>query len=275
MSMSEEIPPEDPDPEAASTVSLRRPRYLALLGVLYLLIGYNLFHAYTAHYLPEAVLAANQEDSRTKVVIPERIELHSGPELMKMLQGGGYVLYMRHFQTDHSKWHEDPIKYQHGELPFEKFFECKYQRPLTDWGRERAKAVGDLVRRFQVPIAKVTVSPYCRVREGAELMMGREPDEITRDLVYRGGNLTHEEMGKKLLPFLGRKPPKGSNDLVMAHRTNMDDVGRMSEGEMWVIEPQGGEAFAVVGKIKDSEWFESLVDERFLGAAEHRGGLHR
>lgn len=226
---------------------------------------------------PRTILGpkATNRVEQKQFVVPVESTLMSGQPLLEALQGGGYVLYARHFHTDHSRWHKDPIKDQHGTLTLEDFLTCQNQRELTDYGRRRARRVGELMRQAKVPVGKIYASPYCRVSEGLEIMMGRKPDELRVDLIYRGGKWTREKMSKALLKYLGEKPAPGTNLLVMAHRPQMDDIARIREGEIFVFEPLGGERFNLVARIHDSEWFEALVDPAFLGLSAHRGGDHR
>lgn len=287
----------DPDTQEVATATAPlgtvaipiRQYYLLmmLLAVLMGAVGHSYYRMNTQLVLPDTpqnrqilgmILHKQAQDEVTpkkKVVIPEKQELTSGEDLLAKLRAGGYVFYWRHFQSDHSKWHSDPIKPQHGELPLEAFFDCSKQRPLSEWGKQRARHVGEIVRDLGIPIGKIRSSPYCRVVNGVKLMFLREPDELHRELIYRGGNYTQEIMSKNLLEHLGRKPEPGTNDVITAHRPQMDDIGTIREGEMWVFEPLGGERFNLVGMIKDNEWFESRADMQFLGAAGHKGGSYR
>lgn len=271
--MSDDQPTEPLPP--ANTVTLSRTKYVALMTMLVALFAFNILQAYSSYSIALPLLDDSHRQPKEKIVVPERIDLATGAELLEMLKRGGYVLYTRHFQTDHSKWHKDPIRHEHGERTLESYLDCDQQRRLTEWGRTRARHVGKILRDYQVPIGKVYSSPYCRARQGVEALLGRKPDVLDKQLVYRGGSFTFEKMARAILPYLGRKPAPGTNDLVMAHRPQMDEIGRIGEGEMWVFEPLGGTRFALVGKIRDHEWFESLVDLNFLGLARKKGGLFK
>lgn len=81
---------------------------------------------------------AEPPKERPKVLLPENQALLAGKALVHELKKGGYVLYFRHFHTDHTRWHEDPIKPKHGEMAVKHFLaSCDRQRPLTDFGRRR------------------------------------------------------------------------------------------------------------------------------------------
>jgi phosphohistidine phosphatase SixA len=201
-----------------------------------------------------------------KLLLPEAEAILTGKDLLEKLRHGGYILYFRHFHTDHTRWHEDPIKPHHAEMTVADFrATCDQQRPLTEFGRRRAKDVGELLRGLKIPIGKVLASPYCRVVESAQLLAGRAPDSTPYGLVHRGGKLTYEMMAANVRPFLGEKPSPGTNTLIVAHRPQMDDIRFIEEGECFVLEPLGDGKFNLVATIYDSDWFEAQRNIDYLG----------
>jgi phosphohistidine phosphatase SixA len=201
-----------------------------------------------------------------KLLLPQERTLLSGMVLRDELRAGGYVLYFRHFHTDHTKWHEDPIKPKHGEMSVQAFREsCDQQRPLSAFGRRRAADVGKLMRKQGIPVGRVLSSPYCRAVESATLLAGREPDETPYGLVHRGGSLTYEMMATNIRPYLGTTPAPGTNTLLVAHRPQMDEVGFIEEGQAFVLKPLGNGQFNLVGMIYDSDWYEAAFDLDYLG----------
>ncbi len=201
-----------------------------------------------------------------KLLAAQETRLRSGPVLRDELQRGGYIIYFRHFHTDHTKWHEDPIKAKHGEMSVREFREsCDQQRPLTPFGRRRAADVGRLMKKQGVPIGQVLASPYCRAVESATLLAGREPDQTPYELVHRGGTLTYEMMAANIRSYLGTPPAPGTNTLLVAHRPQMDDMAFIEEGQAFVLEPLGNGQFNLVAKIYDSDWFEADLDIDYLG----------
>ena len=197
---------------------------------------------------------------------PEARTLLSGMVLRDELRRGGYILYFRHFHTDHTKWHEDPIKPKHGEMTVQAFREtCDQQRPLTAFGRRRAADVGALMKKQGIPIGKVLSSPYCRAVESVTLLAGREPDKTPYELVHRGGTLTYEMMATNIRPHLGAIPAPGTNTLLVAHRPQMDEAGFIEEGQVFVLEPLGNGRFNLAAMIYDSDWYEAEFNLDYLG----------
>src|SRR5687768_6133501 len=68
------------------------------------------------------------------------------------LRKGGYVLYVRHFQTDPSQDDTDPLHLEN----------TAAQRHLTDSGRAQAAAFGEALRKLGVPVGSVVCSQFQR-----------------------------------------------------------------------------------------------------------------
>lgn len=234
----------------------------------------------TACEAPVAVTKPRPEKATTPVhgaegrpIRPDKIDILTGRALSSELKKGGYILYFRHFQSDHRVWHEDPIKPKHAEMTVQQIAgSCEQQRPLSEYGRKRAEDVGVAMRKLGVPIGSVFCSPYCRVIESARLVAGRPPDATLYDLLHRGGRHTAEMQNRNLRPYLGQIPASGTNTVLMAHRPQMDAIKFIEEGECFVFRPKGGERFDLVGTIYDSEWLEALVSVDYLGAKAMQPG---
>ena len=208
-----------------------------------------------------------------KLLLPEHKAMLTGQALLDALKQGGYILYFRHFHTDHTKWHDDPIKPRHAQMTVRDFLQsCDQQRPLTDFGRRRARDVGRLLKKHAIPVGKVLSSPYCRAVESATLLAGHAPDDTPYALVHRGGDLTYEMMAKNVRPLLGAVPDSGTNTLLVGHRPQMDDIRFIEEGECYVLKPLGDGKFDLVGTIYDSDWYEAEVDPAYLGLRGQQPG---
>lgn len=79
------------------------------------------------------------------------------------LRGGGWVLMMRHAQT------EPGI----GDPPGFRLDRCETQRNLSEAGRRQARAAGEALRAAGIVPAMVRSSAWCRCRDTAELAFGR------------------------------------------------------------------------------------------------------
>ena len=79
------------------------------------------------------------------------------------MRKGGYVLYIRHTSTDFSRDDSKSTSFE----------DCANQRPLTDKGRDEARAMAGHLKRLGIPIDRVYASPFCRTVETAMLAFGK------------------------------------------------------------------------------------------------------
>lgn len=203
---------------------------------------------------------------KVAVVEPtETVKTH-GSDLLSQLKAGGLILYVRHFHTDHRKWEVDPLGPRHLSLGVEDFLSCEQQRRLAPYGRHMAERFGVALRDLGVPVGKIYSSPYCRCTEGVRLAFRREPDELQKKLIYRKGGFTRDMMTRHLLPMLAEPPARGTNTVIMAHRPQMDDLGRIPEGGVYLFRPRPGGGYDHVGRVEPEEWELARKDPELLGA---------
>ena len=170
-----------------------------------------------------------------------------GPELLAALRAGGYILYVRHADTDHRQ-NDDRMT---------SFEDCANQRNLTDRGRDHARAVGLAIRALGIPIGAVLASPLCRTMETATLAFGpAQPAMATRE----GGPLPPGSPGRfpALRALLSTPVPPGANTVIVAHAYPYYTIvgGQyLSEGEADVVRPRGGD-FEVVARVGLRQWRE-------------------
>lgn len=170
-----------------------------------------------------------------------------GPELLAALRAGGYILYFRHADTDHSQNDERMTSVE----------DCTTQRNLTDRGRDHARALGEVIRTLGIPIGAVLASPLCRTVETATLAFGRaEKAPAARE----GGPLPPGSPGRfpALRALLSNPVAPGANTVIVAHAyPYFSLVGGqfLTEGEADVVRPRGGD-FEVVARVGLRQWRE-------------------
>ena len=197
--------------------------------------------------------AANSRVENIKYVVPrETVYLH-GDALLQRLKTGGLVVYFRHFATDHRQVPSDETASRHHDITAEELMRtCDIQRPLSDYGKLQAKSVHEGILKNNIPIGRVLSSPYCRTVEGAEIAFGKKP--VThRDLIYAAGKFSVESMSRHINSLLGEQPEAG-NTIIMAHKTQMNDLSKIAEGEAYVFEPLGDSSYNLIGRIRPEEW---------------------
>src|SRR5262245_14528912 len=89
-------------------------------------------------------------------------ETLTGPELLRALQQGGFVIYFRHTGTDHEQKDITPID----------FNRCAAQRNLSEAGRRQARDIGEVFAALRIRFGQVLTSPYCRCVDTAQLAFG-------------------------------------------------------------------------------------------------------
>jgi Histidine phosphatase superfamily (branch 1) len=96
-----------------------------------------------------------------------------GAELLAALRAGGYAIYFRHADTDHSREDQRPVNLD----------DCATQRVLSEKGRRNSRAIGEAIHALDVPIGFVLASPLCRTVETAMLVFGYvEKSMATREV---------------------------------------------------------------------------------------------
>jgi len=171
----------------------------------------------------------------------------AGPELLAALRAGGYILYLRHADTDHSQNDERMTSVE----------DCTTQRNLTDRGRDHSRAIGEVIRTLGIPIGAVLASPLCRTVETAMLAFGTAQKAPA---AREGGPLPPGSAGRfaALRVLLSTPVAPGANTVIVAHAyPYFTLVGGqfLSEGEADVVRPRGTD-FEVVARVGLRQWRE-------------------
>lgn len=184
--------------------------------------------------------------------------------LLPALTQGGYVLFLRHPQTNPDQADTNPLHLE----------DVAAQRQLTDEGRRQAEAIGAALRALGIPVAGVTSSRFQRAVEAARLL-GFTPVVETDD-VSEGGLVVSPNENKRraaaLRKLLASAPPSGRNTLIVSHRPNLQDaagkdLADVGEGEIVVFRPLGGDAFEVVARVPPGTWRSGPRSEGVSAAA--------
>jgi phosphohistidine phosphatase SixA len=170
-------------------------------------------------------------------------------ELLAKIKEGGYVVYLRHTETDSATKDTD----------LSDMSNCATQRVLSGEGREHAKKLGEAVAALKIPVGTVITSRFCRAKETAKLMGFTETRELG-DLDNDSGEplVAKDESQRRaaaLRKLLGTPAAEGKNTLIVGHVPNMReavslDYAKMKEGEIAVFAPKAGDpAYDEVGRI--------------------------
>lgn len=105
-------------------------------------------------------LAITAQSASKEIDFDEKI---ATPELVKQLQAGGFVIYMRHGNTDNSR----PDR-----APKVDLNDCNTQRVLNQKGIEVTTQIGNYIREAKIPVGEVFASPMCRAKNSAQNAFG-------------------------------------------------------------------------------------------------------
>ncbi|HXC50263.1 MAG TPA: histidine phosphatase family protein [Candidatus Limnocylindrales bacterium] len=167
------------------------------------------------------------------------------------LQKGGYVLFLRHFATNHEQQDTDPAHLDN----------IAAQRQLTDEGRKQAVALGEALRALRIPIGRIVCSQLQRARESATLL-GVGTPEPTPDVTSTGATVPPEENQRRadaLRKLLSTAPAAGKNTLIVSHAPNLQDAAGkefsdIGEGEVVVFQPADGKYRVVARVFPPAQW---------------------
>ncbi|MEM1058638.1 MAG: histidine phosphatase family protein [Verrucomicrobiota bacterium] len=170
-------------------------------------------------------------------------------ELIEKMQDGGLVLYIRHASTE--KDYADQIKADVND--------GSTQRVLSEKGWHEAVDIGNAFRFYRIPIDEVLSSEYFRAWQTAWLAFGeyqKNPDfNFLPFEEYNDEQVA--EMKKRVTPYLSKKPPAGTNTVIVAHDDPFEAAtGIYPEpmGILYVLEPQGEGKFTILGQIAPTDW---------------------
>ena len=199
-----------------------------------------------------AVLPAAAADPATRP--PTRfVEISATPQTLQSLRAGGFVLYLRHGNTDNTRADR---------VPSVDLNDCATQRPLTEEGRQLAARVGEAIRKARIPVAEIRISPLCRVRDTVAIAFPGQVAISDMNLMYTA-NLTDLQKAPIIANtrhLLSAPVPTGANRVLVAHAPNrMDLIGYFPrEATLVVFRPLGDAGFEYVASIAPAQWPELL-----------------
>ncbi|BBP44414.1 histidine phosphatase family protein [Thiosulfativibrio zosterae] len=182
---------------------------------------------------------------------PEFQEKIANPQLLTQLKQGGFVLYMRHGNTDNSR----PDR-----VPSVDLNDCNTQRVLNELGQTVTKQVGVYVRQAGIPVGEVFSSPMCRAKNSALNAFGHFTLEPA--IMYTGGMTSAQKKPvlAKTRELISKPVAPGTNRFLVAHAPNMMDLMGYfpKEATLVIFKPKGHSQFDYLGSIRPQDWSELL-----------------
>jgi hypothetical protein len=155
--------------------------------------------------------------------------------LLGQLQAGGYIIYVRHTNTD---------RVGMGDTQREG---CETERNLSTRGRFEAEVIHEAYTQLDLPIGEIITTELCRVQDTTELAFG-DPTQIT----------VRSELEETLADVLTVQPTEGTNTIIVAHvgtlNRNFGLPIPFDEGDAYVFLPMGDDGFTLIGRIALLDW---------------------
>jgi phosphohistidine phosphatase SixA len=157
-----------------------------------------------------------------------------------LLRQPGHAAFLRHAATSGG----------FGDPPGHRLDDCATQRPLVDAGRAQARRMREALAANGVAFDRVLTSPWCRCRETAQLVTGREAEAMPA-LANLVGRFEHRDAQvaalKAYLAGIG-----DARALFVTHGVVVSALVGLhpAEGEMVIVKIGAGGAATVAGRLK-------------------------
>lgn len=209
-----------------------------------------------AQYAGVKTYAGSDSSTVPKIAHTEVNRPVSLEQLVTDMKKGGYVIVLRHGETNPDQADTDPLHLDN----------IGSQRLLSERGREVAKRVGDSFRALGIPLGKIYSSGFNRATETALLVSGKSPT-TTADLTEGGLVVSPNEnarRAKALKALAAVVPDAGSNTLIVTHKPNIldafgEDWFASKEGEASVFKPDGSTNLVLVARVQAADWIRAAA----------------
>jgi phosphohistidine phosphatase SixA len=166
------------------------------------------------------------------------------------MRGGGHVIVFRHGATHADQADTDPLNITN----------VAKQRQLNDQGRALARAIGEAMRKLQIPVGQVQTSQFNRAVETGTLL-GFGAVTSTVDITEGGQVVSPNENNRRtaaMRKLAATAPSAGTNTVLVSHKPNiMDAFGKdwfdVREGEASIFKPDGS-GYKFVARFQAADW---------------------
>jgi len=169
-----------------------------------------------------------------------------GQGLVDALRQGGYVIVLRHADTDQTRADQDHVDLGN----------CDTQRILTGKGRMAARSIGAAIDAMNIPIGVVSSSPLCRTMWTGDLAFGHTDPNPGLIEPKTKDQANGAKAAAVLQPLIGAMPKSGTDTVIVTHGFNVQAITGFlpAEGEAVIFKPAGGSKFTMVARVLSSEW---------------------
>jgi phosphohistidine phosphatase SixA len=176
-------------------------------------------------------------------------ELTAPADIAATLAKGGYLLYVRHGETNRDEIELEVKSRESGRFNIE---DCSTQRNLSKEGREQSRRAGAAYRRAGIPVARHLSSRYCRALQTANLYADKV--ELSEALTSEGAITKSPERIAAVRALLSTRPPPGQNIALFAHQGIFYAATGLTVQEGWAVVLEPGNFKRIIARIAPDHW---------------------
>jgi phosphohistidine phosphatase SixA len=174
--------------------------------------------------------------------------------VLEDMKKGGYVVVIRHGRTNESADSKDAS-------PLD-LSSCAGQLMLNEVGKKQAQAIGEALKKAEVPVGKVIASTYCRAMETGRLAFGKaEPSDalLLEAFVPAPGTRAPPPWPQRvetMKELIVTAPAAGTNTILITHFPNVKAMlgVQIGFGDAAIVKPDDHGGVTVVARITAKEW---------------------
>lgn len=169
-----------------------------------------------------------------------------GQSLVDALRQGGYVIVLRHADTDKTRPDQERVD----------LADCDTQRILSPKGRMAARSIGAAIDAMNIPIGTVYSSPLCRTMWTGDLAFGHADPNPGLIEPKPKDKANAAKAAAVLQPLIGATPKSATDTVIVTHGFNVQAITGFLpvEGEAVIFKPTGGGKFTMIGRVLSNEW---------------------
>jgi phosphohistidine phosphatase SixA len=175
-------------------------------------------------------------------------------DVLEDMKKGGYVVVIRHGRTDESADAKD-------QSPLD-LSSCAGQLMLNEVGKRQAQAIGEALKKAEVPVGRVIASTYCRAMETGRLAFGQaEPSDtlLLEAFVPAPGTPVPAPWPQRveaMKQLIAAVPAAGTNTVLITHFPNVKAMLglQIGFGDAAIVKPDGQGGATLVARITAKEW---------------------
>jgi phosphohistidine phosphatase SixA len=133
---------------------------------------------------------------------------------------------------------------------------------LNEVGKKQAQALGEALKKAEVPVGQVIASTYCRAMETGRLAFGKaEPSDalLLEAFVPAPGTRAPPPWPQRvetMKELVATAPAAGTNTILVTHFPNVKVMlgVQIGFGDAAIVKPDGHGSVTVVARITAKEW---------------------